>query len=177
VHVFRKPEPVAVRQPPPPPVATPDAGELAQAEPPRPKRKPEHDRPAPSKAEIRDRAKRLIDKARREIIEGKKKSALALLDEAKKLEPDNVSIRVYTAQARGKLGEGVLLVESKPNGARVTVDGADVGKTPLKLKAIVAGEHTVQVGDRSEDVEIIKDKKKRMKFNLRERVARGSKGQ
>lgn len=173
VYVFRKPAPQPVVTQPPP-VQIPDAA-VAQVE--HPKRKPEHDRPAPSKAEIRDRSKRLIEKARREIIEGKKKSAIALLEEARKLEPDNVSVRVYLAQAKGKLGEGVLLVDSKPKGAKVLVDGADIGQTPVKLKAIVAGEHTVQVGDRSEDVEIVKDKKKRLKFDLRGRVARGSKGQ
>jgi PEGA domain-containing protein len=178
VHVFRKPEPVVQQQPPPQQQVTPmpDAA-VAELEPQRPKRKPEHDRPAPSKAEIRDRAKRLIDKARREIIEGKKKSAIALLEEARKLEPDNVGIRIYLAQAKGKLGESVLWVESKPKGAHVIVDGADVGQTPVKLKSIPAGEHTVVVGDRSEDIEIIKDKKKRLKFDLRGRVARGSKGQ
>jgi PEGA domain-containing protein len=173
VHLLRKPEAPVVVKPQVTPM--PDAA-VAVVETPKPKRKPEHDRPVPSKAEIRDRAKRLIDKARREIIEGKKKAAIALLDEARKLEPDNVSIRVYLAQAKGKLGEGMLLVDSKPKGAKVLVDGADIGQTPLKLKAIPAGEHTVVVGDRSEDIEIVKDKKKRMKFDLRGRVARGSKG-
>ena len=176
VHLFRRPAlPPMVAQPQV--VQVPDAATISQLEPQHPKRKPEHDRPAPSKAEIRDRSKRLIDKARREIIEGKKKSAIALLEEARKLEPDNVSIRVYLAQAKGKLGEGALLVDSKPKGAKVMVDGAEIGQTPVKLKAIVAGEHTVVVGDRSEDIEIVKDKKKRLHFDLRGRVARGSKGQ
>src|SRR5262249_54536495 len=116
------PQPVAVA-----PVEIPDAA--AAIEPPKIKRKPEHDRPVQTKADLRDRAKRLIERARREIIEGKKKAALADLDEAHKIEPDNLSIRTYQAQAKGKLGEGTLVVETTPKGAKVQVDGAAVGQT------------------------------------------------
>jgi PEGA domain len=170
VRLARKPSPATSRK-----AETADAAPLAQAEPQRQKRKPEHDRPAPSRAELRDRAKRMIDKARREIIAGHRKAAIALLEEARKLEPENAAIRTYLQQARGKTGEGTLTVESKPKAAHVLVDGADVGPSPVKIK-LPAGEHTVQIGERSEDVEIVKDKKKHVKLNLREHVARGSKG-
>jgi hypothetical protein len=143
--------------------------------PPRPKRKPEHDRPPPSRAELRDRARRLVDKGRREIIEGHRKAAVATLEEARKLEPDNAAIRIYLAQAHGKLGDGTLTVESTPRGARVVIDGAPVGTTPLKMK-LPAGQHTVEVGDRVEEIEVPRHKKRDLRVNLGGRVARRERG-
>lgn len=167
VRVFKR------TPPPPQPIAQakPDAGLAAQL-PPKPKRKPERDRPQPSSAEKRERARRMIERARRDIIDGKKKSAIALLEEAQRLDPDNVGVRVYLAQAKGKLGEGKLWIESTPSKVKTLVDGAAVGETPLRLRAIPAGMHTVQVGDKTEDVEVVRGKKKTVRLNLRGRVAR-----
>ena len=40
-------------------------------------------------------------------------------------------------------GTGSLLVDSRPPGARVTVDGRDVGVTPVTVP-VAAGEHSVR---------------------------------
>jgi PEGA domain/Protein kinase domain len=40
---------------------------------------------------------------------------------------------------------GSLLVESRPAGARVLVDGADIGVTPVTMPALAAGPHTVRI--------------------------------
>ena len=40
---------------------------------------------------------------------------------------------------------GSLMIESQPAGARVSIDGVDVGVTPLKLDAVAVGRHTVAV--------------------------------
>ena len=40
---------------------------------------------------------------------------------------------------------GGLVVESRPEGASVFVDGELVGKTPLSLDAVAAGEHAVRL--------------------------------
>ncbi len=42
-------------------------------------------------------------------------------------------------------GDGGLVVESKPAGARVFVDGREVGTTPLSLPGVTAGEHAVRL--------------------------------
>lgn len=43
------------------------------------------------------------------------------------------------------LGPGSLLVESRPPGARVTIDGVEAGVTPLTLPSVTAGRHTVRI--------------------------------
>jgi len=40
---------------------------------------------------------------------------------------------------------GGLVIDSQPSGARVMLDGADVGVTPLKLEAVQAGKHTIGI--------------------------------
>ncbi len=40
---------------------------------------------------------------------------------------------------------GSLLVESRPAGARVVVDGADIGVTPVTMPSLAAGPHTVRI--------------------------------
>jgi hypothetical protein len=40
---------------------------------------------------------------------------------------------------------GVVVVGSRPEGARVRLDGADVGVTPLRLKGVAPGKHAVEV--------------------------------
>ena len=47
-------------------------------------------------------------------------------------------------QAAGR-SSGSLMVESRPAGARVFVDGRLVGTTPLLLDAVVAGAHAVRL--------------------------------
>ena len=110
--------------------------------------------------------------ARREMIDGHRKNAVTLLEDAQKLDPDNMSIKIYLAQARGKLGEGALWIESAPSRQKTLVDGAAVGETPLHLKGLPAGIHTVQVGDKSEDVEVVRGKKRTVRIKLHGRVAR-----
>ena len=41
--------------------------------------------------------------------------------------------------------KGGLAIDSQPTGAKVTLNGEDVGVTPLKLEAIEAGRHTVAI--------------------------------
>ena len=53
--------------------------------------------------------------------------------------------RNYLIDAKLESSAGVLVVQSKPDGARVRLDGKDVGVTPLKLKDIPAGKHGVEV--------------------------------
>ena len=114
----------------------------------------------------------MIEHARRELIDGHKKNAISLLEDAQKLDPDNLSIHVYLAQARGKLGEGTLWIESSPSRQKAMVDGSLVGDTPVHLRVIAAGAHTVRVGDKTEEVEIVRGKKRVVHVNLRGRVAR-----
>lgn len=40
---------------------------------------------------------------------------------------------------------GSLLVESRPAGARVFVDGTDIGVTPVTMPSLAAGPHTVRI--------------------------------
>jgi hypothetical protein len=40
---------------------------------------------------------------------------------------------------------GTLLVESRPTGATVFMDGRAVGKTPLNLPGVKAGDHAVRL--------------------------------
>lgn len=40
---------------------------------------------------------------------------------------------------------GSLYIESQPAGARVAIDGADVGTTPLRLEQVAAGRHVVTI--------------------------------
>ncbi len=40
---------------------------------------------------------------------------------------------------------GSLLVESRPAGARVLVDGGEAGRTPVTLPAVAAGDHAVRI--------------------------------
>ncbi len=40
---------------------------------------------------------------------------------------------------------GGLVIDSQPSGAKVTLDGAEVGLTPLKLDAVLAGRHTIAI--------------------------------
>lgn len=42
-------------------------------------------------------------------------------------------------------GPGSLVVDSRPAGARVLLDGRPVGQTPVTLRSVTAGEHTVQM--------------------------------
>ena len=40
---------------------------------------------------------------------------------------------------------GTLIVESRPTGAAVFLDGRAVGRTPLNLPGVKAGDHTVRL--------------------------------
>ena len=42
-------------------------------------------------------------------------------------------------------GSGFLSVTSSPDGADVSIDGSDAGKTPTSLQRISAGNHTVGI--------------------------------
>ncbi len=49
------------------------------------------------------------------------------------------------AAAPAPAGDGSLVVDSRPAGARVTVDGRAVGVTPITIPALSAGTHTVRI--------------------------------
>lgn len=49
------------------------------------------------------------------------------------------------AAARNRAAAGRLLVRSSPAGARVLLDGKDVGATPLTLRALAFGAHSVRL--------------------------------
>ncbi len=53
--------------------------------------------------------------------------------------------RNYLIDAKLESSAGVVVVHSKPEGARVRLDGKDVGVTPLKLKDVPAGKHGVEI--------------------------------
>ena len=40
---------------------------------------------------------------------------------------------------------GTLIVESRPQGAAVVVDGRHVGTTPLRLSDVNAGKHAIRI--------------------------------
>ncbi len=50
-----------------------------------------------------------------------------------------------SSPARAATASGTLLVESRPAGARVFVDGVDVGRTPVTVPATSAGDHAVRI--------------------------------
>ncbi len=58
---------------------------------------------------------------------------------------DVVAGRNYLIPVALESSAGVVAVTSVPAGARVRLDGAEVGVTPLKLKGIAAGKHGVEV--------------------------------
>lgn len=137
--------------------------EAAKAETPKPAA------PEPKKPTDADKAEatRLAQKAQGLLLTGKRAQAMPLLDQAQKLDPNNELAKTAVAQARGDAGVGMLIVASKPRADKVTIDGAPMGKTPLKLKKIPAGAHTVQVGSAEpQDVEVPKGKKKVVLFKL-----------
>ena len=138
--------------------------ETAKAETP----KPEAPK-APPKPSDADKAEatKLAQQAQGFLLTGKRAQAMPLLDKAQKLDPENALAKTAVAQARGEAGVGMLVVASKPRADKVTIDGAPMGKTPLKLKKIPAGPHTVQVGSAEpQDVEVLKNKKKVVLFKL-----------
>ena len=47
--------------------------------------------------------------------------------------------------AAAPTGDGSLVVDSRPPGARVFVDGRAVGVTPITIPALAAGSHTVRL--------------------------------
>jgi hypothetical protein len=51
-------------------------------------------------------------------------------------------------------GETTLIVTSSPAAARVTVDGKDVGMTPLYCTDLEPGRHAVKVADLNDEVEL-----------------------
>jgi hypothetical protein len=53
--------------------------------------------------------------------------------------------RAATALRPPPVATGRLLVESRPPGARVTIDGRDAGVTPLTIASIAPGRHTVLI--------------------------------
>jgi Protein kinase domain/PEGA domain len=53
--------------------------------------------------------------------------------------------RVVVAPPASAAGRGSIHVESRPRGARVTVDGRLVGTTPLVITEVSAGSHRVQI--------------------------------
>jgi hypothetical protein len=47
---------------------------------------------------------------------------------------------------------GSLVIDSQPSGAKVTMDGADVGVTPLKLDAVSPGRHALVIATETASV-------------------------
>ncbi|MCA1584184.1 MAG: PEGA domain-containing protein [Acidobacteria bacterium] len=54
-------------------------------------------------------------------------------------------VRPPSPAAAASRATGTLLVESRPPGARVTVDGKAVGTTPLTLESLTVGTHEVRI--------------------------------
>jgi hypothetical protein len=143
--------------------ADPAKGETAKAETP----KPEAAEPKKPSDADKTEATRLAQQAQGLLLTGKRSAAMPLLDKAQKLDPENALAKTAVAQARGDAGVGMLVVASKPRADKVIIDGTPMGKTPLKLKKIPAGAHTVQVGSaQPQDVEVPKGKKKVVLFKL-----------
>ncbi len=64
-------------------------------------------------------------------------------DEEDTLVVDTGSVIDTTYSLRPRFGQ--LIVESKPMGAEVLLDGKAVGRTPLKREQVISGEHYVEV--------------------------------
>ena len=58
---------------------------------------------------------------------------------------DVVAGRNYLVPVALESSRGVVVVTSRPAGAKVRLDGADVGVTPLRLKGIAPGKHAVDI--------------------------------
>ena len=137
--------------------------ETAKAETP----KPEAAEPKKPSEGDKAEATKLAQQAQGLLLTGKRSQAMPLLDKAQKLDPDNALAKTAVAQARGEGGDGMLVIASKPRADKITIDGTPMGKTPLKLKKVPVGTHTVQVGSAEpQDVEVVKGKKKVVLFKL-----------
>jgi serine/threonine-protein kinase len=60
------------------------------------------------------------------------------------------------AEWSAEFREGKLTLTSRPSGVEVTIDGVSYGKTPLKAKPVIEGEHDVVLIDRKKNVKVTK---------------------
>jgi serine/threonine-protein kinase len=60
------------------------------------------------------------------------------------------------AEWSAEFREGKLSLTSRPSGVEVTIDGVSYGKTPLKAKPVIEGEHDVVLIDRKKNVKVTK---------------------
>jgi hypothetical protein len=56
-----------------------------------------------------------------------------------------ISLTLRAAVGEPGARAGSLVVDSRPRGARVTLDGKDVGQTPLRLPNVSVGTHSVRI--------------------------------
>jgi hypothetical protein len=110
---------------------------------------------APQAVEKADKVDKLAQKARTMIIEGHARAALDLLKKAQKLHPKDPSLRVYEAQATGKLGHADLFLDGKGS---VTIDGHKfIAPKHIKLPA---GPHSVETADGESELQLKRGEKK-----------------
>jgi hypothetical protein len=132
--------------------------EITKKEPP----KPEITKQEPPKPEVRKPAEKPTDKivtrGRLLLIEGHTHTALEQFRRAIKMAPRDASLKVYEAQAAGKLGKAELLLEGRGS---ATVDGHKFS-VPKKLK-VMAGPHTIDAGDGEDEVTLKRGEKRRIK--------------
>jgi hypothetical protein len=171
-------EPVVEPTPPtPPPVAPtasppttpPPTGPTKESAPPTVKtpsapppstttKEPEPKRPAKVDAKTRERADKLVQKARTLLVEGHEHSALDTLRKAKKLNPADPAIDTYEQQALGKLGRAEITIDGK---LPVSIDGHKFAP-PRKLK-LPAGPHDVDLGDGPTEIVLKRGEKRKLR--------------
>lgn len=137
----------ATKEPTPPPAKEPQAKE------PEPKRPPSKVDP-----KTREKADKLVAKARTLLVEGHEHSALDLLRKAKKLNPADAAIDTFEQQALGKLGRAEVIIDGK---LPVTIDGHKFAP-PRKLK-LPAGPHDVDLGDGASELVLKRGEKRKLR--------------
>lgn len=149
-------EATAPKEPGPPKTPTPTPPAPKEATPPA-----EPKRPAPAvkiDAKTREKADKLVAKARTLLVEGHEHSALDQLRKAKKLNPADTAIDTFEQQALGKLGRAEITIEGK---LPVTIDGHKFAP-PRKLK-LPAGPHDVDLGDGASELVLKRGEKRKLR--------------
>ncbi|MDB4967992.1 MAG: hypothetical protein JWN44_3681 [Myxococcales bacterium] len=101
---------------------------------------------------------KLVARGRLLLIEGHSHTALEQFRRASKMAPKDASLKVYEAQAAGKLGKAQILLDGKGS---LVVDGHKFS-APAKVK-LMAGPHLVDAGDGENEVTLKRGEKRHIR--------------